>query len=94
MNEKSIAQITVMLSFITTILFAVLAFQTKNQSWFRVAAGSIAIFTIICLWKNYFNPPKRGEMIRAPNAFVLRCGGVQAIWSSTLLIIGAWPDIF
>jgi hypothetical protein len=94
MNENRLAKITIALSLIVTIIFAALAFETKDQSWFRVAGGFVAVFTIVCLGKQYFWFPKPSEIIKAPNAFVCRWGGIQAIWSSILVIVGSWPYTF
>jgi len=82
----------VLVIIITSVLIIMYIFIPDfKQDWFGVAAGLFAIFAILSLSTEYFNPPKKGDLVKAPNKASKVIAGIIGILSGTLWIVSALP---
>ena len=91
---KTFSIILIVLSSIIFTLSICFSINNQNKEWFGVGAGLLAICAILAVATEYFFPPKRGDDIKAPNAFSRRGAGVIGIVSGLLWVLSAWPNLF
>jgi hypothetical protein len=75
----------------TALIFVALTIAAGRQGWLNVGAAFLGIEAILCLTWEYFNPPRAGDNIRAPNRAARRSAGIVGIASGVFWVIGSWP---
>ena len=93
-DEKNMSNIVVdLIAFIVVIIAVILTWSTPNQNWLGVGAGVLAILSLCSLFIDYFDPPKTGETIQAPNRFARISAGTLGIVSGIFWVLSAWPGL-
>jgi|GEM_PF-6694392 len=77
----------------TIVVFALCAFVRGLQGWFNVGAAFLGIEAICCIALDYFRPPKKGEIIKAPNRLSCISAGCIGLASGIFWILGSWPSL-
>lgn len=72
---------------------AFIAVSEREQDWFGVGAGFLALFALGALFSDYFNSPKSKTSIIAPNRFARISAGITGITSGIYWVLSAWPQL-
>jgi hypothetical protein len=92
-RETIIASVCGFVAIPVAAVCTAMAIIHNAQNWFGVGAAALGIDTIMCVFLDYFFPPKIGQKIMAPDQTARRIAGIIGVASGVFWMLGSWPGL-